>query len=178
MDHAIEFWGHPSLTFSLRRFAPCCEISLLPPYADRFAYRSKLVVCLRKQRLSLICAVAYTLRPVALGHFHELEPHPLRSMLIDVCLRKHQWRRSVPGFQLNSLCHINNQCMEPYPRTPSAKTTHKIPTNVPTKNSNTLENGLVPPCSILLPNFFFKILTTGTKGGIIPKSEGIPDVKD
>ena len=27
-------------------------------------------------------------------------PHPLRSMLIDVCLRKHQWCRSVPGFPL------------------------------------------------------------------------------
>ena len=38
-------------------------------------------------------------------------PHPLRSTLIDVCLNKHQWRRSVPGFQLNSVCHINNQCM-------------------------------------------------------------------
>ena len=25
-------------------------------------------------------------------------PHPLRSNLIDVCLRKHQWRHSVPGF--------------------------------------------------------------------------------
>ena len=32
------------------------------------------------------------------------KPHPLRSTLIDVCLRKHQWRRSVPGFQLNSMC--------------------------------------------------------------------------
>ena len=28
------------------------------------------------------------------------------------------------------------------------------------------------------PNFFFKILTTGTKGSIIPKSEGVPDVRD
>ena len=27
-------------------------------------------------------------------------PHPLRSMLIDVCLRKHQWRHSVLGFPL------------------------------------------------------------------------------
>ena len=27
-------------------------------------------------------------------------PHPLRSTLIDVCLRKHQWHRSVPGFPL------------------------------------------------------------------------------
>ena len=28
------------------------------------------------------------------------------------------------------------------------------------------------------PNFFLKILTTGTKGSIIPKSEGVPDVRD
>ena len=27
-------------------------------------------------------------------------PHPLRSTLIDVCLCKHQWRRSVLGFLL------------------------------------------------------------------------------
>ena len=38
-------------------------------------------------------------------------PHPLQSTLIDVCLCKHQWRCSVQGFQLNSVCHINNQCM-------------------------------------------------------------------
>ena len=28
------------------------------------------------------------------------------------------------------------------------------------------------------PNIFFKILTTGTKGSIIPKSEGVSDVRD
>ena len=28
------------------------------------------------------------------------------------------------------------------------------------------------------PNVFFKILTTGTKGSIVPKSEGVPDVRD
>ena len=28
------------------------------------------------------------------------------------------------------------------------------------------------------PQYFFKILTTGTKGSIIPKSEGVPDVWD
>ena len=64
--------------------------------------------------------------------FMSWNPHSLRSTLIDVCLRKHQWRRSVPGFQLDSMCHTNNQCMETYPRTPTAK------------NSNTSENGLVP----------------------------------
>ena len=83
----------------------------------QIAYRSELVVCLRKQQLSLICALAYILGPVALGYLLNWNPHPLQSMLIDVCLRKHQWRRSVPGFQLNSVCHINNQCMETYPRT-------------------------------------------------------------
>ena len=55
--------------------------------------------------------------------FVNWNPHPLRSTLIDVCLHKHQWRRSVPGFQLNSGCLINNQCMETYPRT-TAKTPH------------------------------------------------------
>ena len=28
------------------------------------------------------------------------------------------------------------------------------------------------------PIFFFKILTTGTKVGIIPNSDGVPDVRD
>ena len=77
MDHAIELWGQPLLTFSLRHFAPCCEFSLLPPCADRFAYRSERVVCLCKQQLSLICVLAYILGPVALGYFDELEsPSP------------------------------------------------------------------------------------------------------
>ena len=111
MDHAIELWGQPSLTFSLRRFAPCCEISLLPSCTDRFAYRLELVVCFRKQQLSLVCTLAYILGPVTLGYFDELDLHPLRSTLIDVCLRKHQWHRLVLGFQLNSVCHINNKCI-------------------------------------------------------------------
>ena len=55
-------------------------------------------------------------------------PHPLRSTLINVCLRKHQWHRLVPGFQLNSVCLINNQCKKTYPQTPTAKT--------PSQNSN------------------------------------------
>ena len=73
-------------------------------------------------------------------------PHPLRSTLIDVCLRKHQWHRSVLGFQLNSSCHINNQCQETYPRTSTAKTPHKITSRNSNENSNILKNGLVPPC--------------------------------
>ena len=56
-------------------------------------------------------------------------PHPLQSTLIDVCLHKHQWRRSVPGFPLPSEvpyhCHMQG---EPY-KTPSHKKSHtKIPT--------------------------------------------------
>ena len=30
----------------------------------------------------------------------EWDPHPLLSTLINVCLRKHQWRRSMPGSPL------------------------------------------------------------------------------
>ena len=93
-----------------------------------FAYRSELVVYLSKQQLSLICALAYIFGLWPSATFVSWNPHPLRLTLIDVCLRKHQWCRSVPGFQLNSVCRINNQCMETYPRGP-----HKIPT----KNSNT-----------------------------------------
>ena len=40
--HAMEWWGQPSLAFSLRCFAPCYETSLLPPCADRFAYKYAL----------------------------------------------------------------------------------------------------------------------------------------
>ena len=39
---------------------------------------------------------------------------------------------------------------------------------------------LTPAFSQIFPvtPIFFKILTTGTKGSIIPKSEGVPDVRD
>ena len=39
---------------------------------------------------------------------------------------------------------------------------------------------LIPAFSQIFPvtTIFFKILTTGTKGSIIPKSEGVPDVRD
>ena len=39
---------------------------------------------------------------------------------------------------------------------------------------------LTPAYSQIFPvtPIFFKILTTGTKGSIIPKSEGVPDVRD
>ena len=39
---------------------------------------------------------------------------------------------------------------------------------------------LTPAFSQIFPEtpIFLKILTTGTKGGIIPKSEGFPDVRD
>ena len=131
MDHAIELWGQPSLTFSLRCFAPCCEISLLPPCADRFCLslitRSLSFAYANNSFRSSACwPISSGLWPSAT--FVSWNPHPLRSTLIDVCLRKHQWHRSVLGFQLSSMCCINNQCMETYPRTP-----HKIPT----KNSNT-----------------------------------------
>ena len=105
-------WVPPSRAFSLRRFAPRFEISLLPPLARRrslearrllkrttaFAFRSELVVCLHKQQLSLICCGPILgLRPCGWRR----NPHPLRSTLIDVCLHKHQWRGSVPGFRLH-----------------------------------------------------------------------------
>ena len=160
MDHAIELWGQPSLTFSLTLLRSLLR-NLTPPAVRRslsliaqsllFAYANNSC------RSSARWPISSGLWPSAT--LMSWNPPPLRSTLIDVCLRKHQWRRSVPGFQLNSVCHINNQCMETYPRTPTAKTPHEIPTKnsnekfqqkSPTKNSNTLENGLVPPCSILL----------------------------
>ena len=60
-------------------------------------------------------------------------PHTLRSMLIDVCLRKHQWRCSVPGScspsEVPYHCHMQG---EPY-KPPCHKKSHtKIP-----KYSNT-----------------------------------------
>ena len=129
------------LTFSLRRFAPCCEISLLPPCSDRFAYRSELVVCLCKQQLLLICMLAPSLGLWPSATLMSWNPHPLQSKLIDVCLRKHQWHCSVLGFQLNSMCLINNNCMKMYPRTPTAKSpsqnsNKKFQQKIPTKNSN------------------------------------------
>ena len=55
--------------------------------------------------------------------------HPLRSTLIDACLRENQWRRSVPGFQLPSEvpyhCHMQG---EPYKTPRHKKYLTKIPT--------------------------------------------------
>ena len=88
MLHILE--DHPSL----RHFAPCSshheQIALL------FALSSSFFFCLcKKQRLSLLCLAAYSPRaasgPVGIG-----DSHPLRSMLIDVCLHRHQWYCSVP----------------------------------------------------------------------------------
>ena len=41
-----------------------------------------------------------SLYPRACDPAGEWDPHPLRSMLIDVCISKHQWHRSVPGSPL------------------------------------------------------------------------------
>ena len=54
----------------------------------------------------------------------------------------------------NSMYHINNQCMEMYPRTTYRKMV-KYPSSEKSQknsqeNSHILENGLVPPCPILL----------------------------
>ena len=72
MDPRYEVVGPViALAFSLRRFAPWYETSLLPPCADRFAYRSELVVCFRSSARWPI------LGPVALDHSKELEsPSP------------------------------------------------------------------------------------------------------
>ena len=130
MDHAIELWGQPSLTFSLCRFAPCCEILLLPPCADRF--RLSLGACRLLTQTTAFTHLCTGLYPWTSATFMSWNPNPLRSTLIDFCLCKHQWRRLVPGFQLNTVCHINNQCMETYPRTPTAEN----PSRNSTQNSN------------------------------------------
>ena len=76
----------------------CFVASLLAPPTMSRSLRSELVVfssVRKKQRLSLLCSAAYSPRaasgPVGIG-----DSHPLQSMLIDVCLRRHQWRCSVP----------------------------------------------------------------------------------
>ena len=72
-----------------------------------FAYRSELVVCLRKRRLSLICALAYILGPVALGYLEELESSSPPINGVARCLDSSS----------NSWCHINDQCMVLNPST-------------------------------------------------------------
>ena len=105
-----------------------------------YAYNSKQQL-LCKQQLLLICMVAPSLGLWPSATLMNWNPHPLRSTLIDVCLRKHQWHCSVLGFQLNSMCLINNNCMKMYPRTPTAKTpspnsSKKFQRKIPKKNSN------------------------------------------
>ena len=55
---------------------------------------------LLKQETTAFAPLLGGLYPRACGLAGNENPHPLRSTLIDVCLRKHQWRRSVPGFPL------------------------------------------------------------------------------
>ena len=100
------------------------------------------------------------LYPQACGPADEWDPHPLRSMLIDVCLHKHQWRRSVPGSPLPIARHHTivsckgNHIKPPATRSPtqrfaSAKNLIKIPNYSFNKNSHILENVPVPPPPIL-----------------------------
>ena len=126
----------------LHHFTPCS--SHHEQIASLFALRSSLVVfsCLcKKQWLSLLCLVAYSPQaasgPAGIG-----VSHPLRSTLIDVCLCRHQWHCSVlespiPIARSNTivLCKGNHI---------------KIPKYSNTKNFHILENGLIPPTSILL----------------------------
>ena len=115
-----------------------------------FPYRSELVVCLCKQQLSLICKLAYILGPMALSYFDELEsPSPPINACTNISGIAQCWDSSS-----NSVCYINNQCMEMYPHTTYrkmvkysiGKKSHKNSH----ENSHILENGLGPPCSILL----------------------------
>ena len=55
---------------------------------------------LLKQETMAFAPLLGGLYPWACSPAGSRNPHPLRSMLIDVCLHKHQWRRSVPGFPL------------------------------------------------------------------------------
>ena len=72
-----------------------------------FAYRSELVVCLRKRQLSLISMLAYILGPVALSYLEELESPSPPINGVTRC------RDSSS----NSWCHINDQCMVLNPST-------------------------------------------------------------
>ena len=57
--------------------------------------------------------------------------HPLRSTLIDVCLHKHQWRRSMPGSSsIACALSITNawRCiLVPHSKNPLTKFQRKIP---------------------------------------------------
>ena len=66
--------------------------------ASLFALRSSFF--LLKQETTAFALLLGGLYPRACGPAGSRNPHPLRSTLIDVCLRKHQWRCSVPGFPL------------------------------------------------------------------------------
>ena len=85
--------------------ASLLALNLAPPTRSR-SLRSSLGArrfsCLRKKRrLSLICSAAYVLGPAGLWPCGGAgNPHPLLTTLIDVCLRKHQWRHLVAGFPL------------------------------------------------------------------------------
>ena len=86
-------------------------------------------------------------------------PHPLRSMLIDVCVRQTSMASLGAGIPASIACAISItnawRCilvphMGKWSSTPSAKNPSKNSHENSHENSHTLENGLVPPCSILL----------------------------
>ena len=152
-NFANSLLGHPSLDFSLRRFAPCSKISLLPPWAERFAYRSELVVflaCTRNDgfRSSARCPMSSGLRPCGgAGNPHLLRSTSMASLGAGIPAPLARYHTIV-------ICKGNHikppATRSPTQRFPSAKNLIKIPNYSFNKNSHILENGLVPPCSILL----------------------------
>ena len=85
-------------------------------------------------------------------------PHPLRSTLIVTQTSMASLGARIPAplvrYHTIVICkgnHINSPTTRsPTQRFPSVKNLIKVPNYSFNKNSHILENGLVPPCSILL----------------------------
>ena len=110
---------------------------------------------LLKQEMPAFAPLLGGLYPRACSLAGSRNPYPLQSMLIDVCLSRHQWLRSVLGFPLPiARYHTIVTCKgnhikppatrSPTQRFPSVKNLIKIPNYSFNKNSHILENGLIP----------------------------------
>ena len=113
---------------------------------------------LLKQETTAFAPLLGGLYPRACGPAGSGNPHPLRSMLIDVCLGKHQWRRSVPGFPLPIarshtivICK-GNHIKPPATRSPTQKY-QSIVTQKIQQKYHILENVPVPPCYQIAPSY-------------------------
>ena len=123
---------------------------------NAFSYCLELVVfiaCARNDgfRSSARCPMSLGLQPCGGAG----NPHPLQSMLIDVCVTSMLSlgsRIPAPLARYHTIVTCKgNHIKPPATRSPTQKYQSIVTHKFTSQKYHILENGLVPPCSILLP---------------------------